>query len=251
MIDLHCHILPGVDDGSPDMGVSLEMARDAWKNGIRAIVATPHCSRDYPAQNLLSRKLVDSFVELNRAIRQEGIQLQVYPGMEVMVNEHFPVLLQQKRLIPLAGSKYLLIEFEFDCTPQKVSETIALVKASGYIPLIAHPERYFCVQWNPALAVEWQKSGAVLQLNRGSLQGKLSRQAQDCAWELLKSDAAAVIASDAHGSKLRRAELTSILHEIAEVFSWAYAAELLIENPARILRNEPVIAARSGTALPR
>ena len=250
MIDLHCHILPGVDDGSPDMETSLEMLRIANRSGIRAIVATPHCSRDFPEQNLLSRQLADRFVRFNDLLTEEGIPVQVYPGMEIMVNEYFGDLLAQGRFLPLAGTAYMLIEFDFDTSPDVVEQAIGLVKRKKLIPLIAHPERYYCVQWKPKLVERWKQAGAVMQVNRGSIQGKLTEQAEICAWKLLQEGWVSVVASDAHSSHFRRPELSSVLQELAEKFSWAYAAELLIVNPARILQGATTKEPFSSIRLP-
>lgn len=240
MIDLHCHILPGVDDGADSMDTSVAMAWDAWRSGTRALVATPHCAKPGERPNYYSRELALGFQRLRKAVAQSGCGLKIYSGMEIFVTEQFPELLQSGKLMALGSSGYLLVEFYFDESPEYVHKTIRLIRDCGLRPVVAHPERYYCVQWDPALAVGWAESGAVLQLNRGSIQGHLGQSSMECAWELLQTGKPHVVASDAHGCESRRAELKSVLTELGEKLSWGYAAKLLMENPRRILLNQPV-----------
>lgn len=238
MIDLHCHILPGVDDGAPSMAVALEMARCAWNSGVRAIVATPHCGKPGADENFFSQRLRMDFRRLQTAIAGSGCGLKIYPGMEIFVTKDFPQQLQEGKLLTLGGSDYLLVEFYFDESPEFIGQTLQLIGGYGLRPMIAHPERYDCIQWQPELAMRWADAGAALQLNRGSIQGKLGQAAQKCTWTLLKSGKVHVVASDGHGSRIRRPELKSVFFELGEKLSWSYASRLLIENPRKVLENQ-------------
>ncbi len=240
MIDLHCHILPGVDDGADSMNTALAMARDAWESGIRALVATPHCNKPGCRSNFYTPELGQQFVRLQRAVRQSGMGLKIYPGMEIFVTRDFPRQLQEGKYLALGASQYLLVEFYFDESPEFMADALSAIREYGLKPVVAHPERYFCVQWEPEMAMRWADAGVVLQLNRGSIQGKLGQASMKCAWELLNAEKAHVVASDAHGSVSRRAELKSVLMDLGERLSWSYAARLLMENPRKILCNEPV-----------
>lgn len=247
MIDLHCHILPGVDDGAPSMAVALEMARDAWTNGVQAIVATPHCGKPGENENFYSQKLLLDFRRLQTAIAGMGCGLKIYPGMEIFVTKAFPQQLREGKLLALGGSDYLLVEFYFDESPEFMTQAFQLICGCGLKPIVAHPERYDCIQWRPELAESWADAGVALQLNRGSIQGKLGQAAQSCAWTLLRSGKTHVVSSDGHGSQLRRPELKSVFLELGEKLSWSYASKLLIENPRRVLQNQPV---QGDTGLP-
>lgn len=238
MIDIHAHIIPGIDDGADSMATAVAMARDAWDSGVRAVVATPHCAKPGEKNNFYSQELLDRLVRLQKMLWQQNIDLKLYPGMEIFVTKEFPSQLESGKLLSLAGSRYLLVEFYFDESPAFIEEALGLIWNYGLIPVVAHPERYYCVEWDPQLAVRWADAGCVLQLNRGSIQGKLGQPAQKCAWELLQQGKAQVVASDAHGSVSRRAELKSVLTELGEKLSWAYASKLLVENPRNILRNQ-------------
>lgn len=240
MIDLHCHILPGIDDGAGSMATALAMAKDAWNSGVRAIVATPHCAKPGGDNNFYTPELMLRFRQLQDEIRKNGIELRIFPGMEVFATGEFPELLKNGKLTTLGDSRYMLVEFYFDESPEFIGQILRLVEEKGLIPVVAHPERYHCVQWEPELALGWADSGVVLQLNRGSIQGKLGQASMRCAWRLLHSGKVHVVASDAHGAQTRRAELRSVMLELGDRLSWAYASRLLIENPRNILLNKSV-----------
>lgn len=238
MIDIHAHIIPGVDDGAQDLDISLAMARDAATSGVRAMIATPHCGKPGERHaNFFSQRLLNQVAELQQILWEQEIDLRLYPGMEVFATGAFYEWLQTGKLLTLAGSRYLLVEFYFDESPAYIERTLRMIQEQGLIPVVAHPERYYCVQWEPELGEKWKKQGSVLQLNRGSIQGKLGQQAMKCAWELLQNGVPQVVASDAHGHATRRPEMKSLMLELGQQLSWDYAAKLLIENPRSILRN--------------
>ena len=119
MIDLHCHILPDVDDGASDLAEALEMARMAADSGVSTIVATPHCNiPNTPRANYLDRDLLNRFVAFRSAVEEAGIPLRIYGGAEIFCTPQMPQLLQEQKLLPLAGTKYLLVEFFFDEAPE-------------------------------------------------------------------------------------------------------------------------------------
>lgn len=238
MIDIHAHIIPGIDDGADSLNTAVAMARDAWNSGVRAVVATPHCAKPGGKSNFYSQELLGWLERLQKIIWQQGIELKLYPGMEIFVTSDFASQLESGKFLSLAGSRYLLVEFYFDESPSFIEETLALIWNCGLVPVLAHPERYYCVQWDPGMAASWADYGCVLQLNRGSIQGKLGMPAQKSAWELLQMGKAHVVASDAHGSVSRRMELKSVMLELGEKLSWSYASKLLVENPRSILRNQ-------------
>lgn len=237
MIDIHCHILYGVDDGADSLATAIAMGRDAWESGVRAVIATPHCAKPGEKPNFYSPDMLERLGRLQRALIREEIGLKLYPGMEIFVTKDFREQLRGGNFITLAGSKYLLVEFFFDESPAFIAESLELIRSCGLTPVLAHPERYYCVEWDPELAASWADQGCVLQLNRGSIQGKLGAAAMGAAWALLEKEKAHIVASDAHGVEARRAELRSAMLELGDKLSWAYATRLLVENPRRILEN--------------
>ena len=193
MIDLHCHILPGVDDGSESLDTSLAMAADAWESGTDCICATPHCCRPTGWGGYWAPEILERLKDMETSVARAGLALKLLPGMEVFTTPELPQLLREGRLLTLNGSRYLLLEFFFDDEPGAMNEAVALVWEQGLTPVIAHPERYEAVQRTPELALSWFRDGCILQLNKGSILGGLGRHARQTAWWLLRRGLAHVV----------------------------------------------------------
>ena len=243
MTDIHCHILPGVDDGADDMGESLLMARLSGLSGVETIVATPHCNTPQGDRNFRTDELRDRFVELVRQLKDAGTKVSIFPGAEVFCTEETPELLRKGRLLTLAGSRYLLTEFYFDESLEFIDDMLAKLAAEGVTPVIAHPERYYELQRMPEHAAEWFRAGYVIQVNKDSLLGGLGRRAGNASRELLRMGLAHVVASDAHSSIERNTDMSRVQRLIEDEFSAEYARILLELNPKRILRDETLVPA--------
>ncbi len=139
-IDLHTHILPGLDDGARTMDDALDMAQTAVDSGVRIVVATPHSPQESRLHGAAS--LVEARVrELQYRLRLENIPLRVLPGMEIMASEHTPQLLAEGRLLPLCGTRYVLVEFDFAEDPDYVREVLRDIRHAAFVPVVAHPGR--------------------------------------------------------------------------------------------------------------
>ena len=238
MIDLHCHILPGLDDGAPDPGAALEMAAMAADTGITHIFATPHCNTRNEQKNFRSAALMQAFADLQNALDAEGIPIRILPGAEVLARGHFTEHLAAGDFMTLNGSRYLLTEFYFDEPAEGMERCLRDVREAGLVPVIAHPERYFCVQHSPELAELWAEAGAVLQLNKGSLLGELGDAARQTAALLLRRGVVSVIASDAHHFRRRTPELFMLPALLERRFPEADPELLLRINPLRIAKDQ-------------
>ena len=172
MIDLHCHILPGLDDGAVDFEESLAMAAMAASHGIRHIAATPHCTGDR------AWDVMESVTMLQELIREAEIPVYLYPGMEIFGTYETARLLQERKLLTLNGSRYPLIEFAFHTDGEEETDILQSVIDAGYTPIVAHPERYSYVCQEPELINRWKKMGCLFQVNRGSLLGRYGHSAQ-------------------------------------------------------------------------
>ena len=245
MVDIHCHILPDVDDGADSMEDALQMARMAAASGVRTILATPHCNLPLSEEkNYISMELRDQFVALARAVKRAGIPLSILPGAEVFCTPEVPELLDQRLLLGLAGTRYLLVEFFFDESPDFMNAILRAIAVRGMIPVVAHPERYDAVQGSSGLAEDWVRRGYVLQVNKGSILGSLGQGAELAADRLLQLGLAHVVASDAHSSLSRTPELDVLRQYLTKAFSARYAELLLETNPQRILTDQPVVSFR-------
>lgn len=242
MTDIHCHILPFVDDGAEDMAQALAMARMAYDSGVTTLVATPHCNLPgTPWKNYASHELLAQFIAFRTAVEEAGIPLKIKAGAEVFATEDMVGLLRRGKLLTLASSDYLLMEFHFDETGAVMDELLRCVAAEGLTPVVAHPERYEAVQYNPALAARWFERGYVIQLNKGSVLGRFGRRVAGTAGWLLERGLAHVVASDAHSSVSRTTDMSQVQHYLVARYSPAYAEILMERNPERVVENRPMV----------
>lgn len=241
MIDIHCHILPGVDDGAGSLDTARRMAHQAVEGGTDQIVVTPHFLRPDQGRLIPAGVLAEHIGLLQEAFRKEGIPLNLYTGMEVFAAPELPMLLERQEVLTLAQSRYLLIEFFFDEEEEYMDRMLETVWDMGLWPVVAHPERYYAVQRRPMLAVEWFERGFCLQLNKGSVTGTLGSAAASTAWWLLRRGLAHMVASDAHGYQRRTTDLGQAKKLLDEHLGTTYTRLLLEENPGRILENTDMI----------
>lgn len=241
MVDLHCHILPGVDDGAEDLAQALEMARMAADSGLRTIVATPHCNLPWGAEENDATVWMRSLTDLRKAVAEAEIPLEILPGAEVFCTPALPELLERKKLQTLAGSRYLLMEFYFDESPEFMENCFEIAGHRGYVPVVAHPERYEASWRDPELVPRWFRGGCVIQLNKGSILGRLGSRAETVSKFLLERGFAHVVASDAHGTNARTPHMTAVLRHLEDTYAPGYARILLSRNPERIAQDKWVI----------
>ena len=241
MIDIHSHVLPGVDDGSEDMDMSLEMISMAARSGVEGIVATPHCNIPGELDNYISPEIEQIWSSLAEEIRISELPIRLYRGMEVFCTPQVPELLEQGRLWTLNDTDYFLIEFSFREDPEFCTDILYQCREMGYLPIIAHPERYFFLQNDPQLAYEWCVAGYGLQINKGSLLGRFGQGPKRTADLLVDHGLAACVASDAHSPFQRTTDLGEVREYLTEVFGEEHMKLLLEINPERILSGEDLL----------
>ena len=240
MIDIHCHILPNVDDGSRSLEMSLEMVSAAYDSGVRSMIVTPHC---YPGlyENYAGEELQTAWDELHEAVRDRGIPVHLYQGLEILATEELPEQLEKGTVWTLNGTKYFLVEFTFDEDPQFCKDVLSACIERGYTPVIAHPERYYFVQDDRSLVYDWYTMGCGIQVNKDSLLRRYSSSAYETGTSLLRHNLVSCIASDAHRPYMRTTDLDEAREFLIREFGEEYAYMLLEENPDRILRGKPLV----------
>lgn len=240
MIDLHTHILPRLDDGAKDFSEALSLAELALEGGVDTLVATPHSNQVGRFENYATGTLGQIFQLFQRALREENIPLQVYLGMEIYASSDVGEKIGQGKLIPLNQSRYYLVEFPFDQEPEIIGDTLDQIFSAGGVPLIAHPERYFCVQEYPVLVYGWIQMGCLTQINKGSLFERFGRHAARTAELLLQHHLVTCVASDAHSLYQRTTYMEDIREYLSDHLGDEAAYRLLTERPGKILRNRPI-----------
>ena len=236
MIDIHTHVLPGVDDGSESMDMSLDMLSIAAQSGVHTLVATPHCNIPDEYDNYADEELSARWDALRSAVSEAEIPIRLCRGMEIFATEDLPELLDQRRVWTLNDTDYFLIEFSFGEDPDFCRHILRRCSERGYRPIIAHPERYFFLQDYPQIAYEWCTAGYGLQLNKGSPLGRFGPAVRDTAINLLNHGLIACMASDAHHPYRRSTHMGEIRRFLEETYGEDCMYLLLEENPARILR---------------
>ena len=235
MIDLHSHILPGVDDGPATLEESLELARSAAADGIRIIAATPHVRDDYPTTPTTMERLL---AELRAAIQAEGIPIDVRPGGEIAIDWLDRLSDEDLIRFGLGGSPhYLLVEFPYAGWPLSLHEWVFRLVTRQITPVIAHPERNADVQGNPNELRPLVDAGALVQITAASLDGRIGRSSKAAAIGLIASGLAHLLASDAHTPDVREAGLKAAADAVGDP---ALARWMTLEMPMAIVTDAPL-----------
>jgi protein-tyrosine phosphatase len=238
MIDIHCHILPGLDDGPAEMEESLAMGRLYAAVGFKTVVATPHC---IPGTRWMPDiPLIESRVRmLSAALAAEGVALRIHAGMEIALDPLVPRLIRQNRLLPLAGGPYFLIECPFQRLPLGWEEIPAAILRMGHKVLLAHPERCAQLAETPSLVDDIVATGVYVQVNWDSLAGLNGRHVQKVALAFAGKRHIHCLATDSHDPVRRSPEILRSTAGAAEaVMNRENLHRLMAENPRRVVTGE-------------
>lgn len=240
MIDLHTHILPALDDGAESLRESLEMAQTAVRNGTEIIVATPHRNL-HGAKRKGTDDVKAAFEALKSGIAVVGLNLKVVLGSENFRSHDMVERLEAGELLTINSTKYVLVEFDFNEEEQDIFTIVERLTKHGYIPVVAHPERYTCFYTNVGGLYDLYKSGAVLQINKGSVLGQFGKRVQRVADIALSHRLAAVAASDAHDTYSRDTDLSEFAKVLDIRYGEGCSPLLLEENPRRIIEGREIV----------
>ena len=234
MIDLHSHVLPGLDDGAGSLEASVAMARAACRDGIDVIAATPHVRDDYPTTAAAMERAV---TELRATLAAEGVELDLRPGGEVALGRLDRLDDDDLQRFGLAGSPdYLLLESPYYGWPLDLGERVFQLGLRGITTVLAHPERNAEVQAQPQRLEPLVAAGTLVQLTAASLDGRLGRGAQTASFALLELGLAHLVASDAHEPAVREIGLSSVAGVVGDTM----ARWLTHDVPAAIVGGTPI-----------
>ncbi len=238
MIDIHCHILPGLDDGPDTMEESLAMAEMALQDGIRITVATPHMLNGLYENDLES--VQEDVLNLQEALKRRGLPLEIRVGGDVHVLPGMVEAVRAGRAVTIDNmGKYLLVELPSNSIPEGVKEEIFQLKLHGITPIITHPERNALILRDPLILEEFVEMGSLAQLTAMSLTGGFGRVARQGAETLLKRGLAHVISSDAHSVYDRPPLLSKAVEAAAAILgSFDEAEQMVKHTPAAVLEGE-------------
>jgi protein-tyrosine phosphatase len=240
MIDLHCHILPGIDDGPASLEDAVRMARIAVEDGIHTLVTTPHGVDWASTHGGDESDLRHEIAALQGELRRQELDLEILPGMEVHLLPETPSLYRGKQVFTLNSSRYILVEFPIHSFPIYAEDTLFNLQVHKLVPVIAHAERYSALAERPELLEQMVARGMLLQITAGSLMGQFGAQAREMAETLITRRMAHVMASDGHSVSRRPPILSGGLQRAGQLVGEDIALEMVTTVPAAILRNEEV-----------
>lgn len=237
MIDLHSHILPGVDDGASDMAASLEMARRAYEEGITTLLATPHHQNGRYVNT--KEQAIRQTGMLQSVIDQAGIDLKILPGQEVRLFGELLEDYQDGEILGLNDSKYILVEFPSSGVPAFAEKMLFDMQLQGLIPVIAHPERNSEIIERPNTLYKLVKNGALAQVTAASLNGQFGKKIKKFSNQLVEANLVHFVAGDAHNISTRGFGLGAAYESLHPAYAEMYKenAEAVIAN--RFVAKEP------------
>ncbi len=233
MIDIHCHILPGVDDGSPDWEVSSEMCRIAVSDGISHIVATPHANEEYTYQR------EEHAARLQELQAKAGESPILTLGCDFHLSfDNLQEAFKAPERYAISGTPYLLVEFSDFGVSRYVYDAIYRLRSQGTIPIVTHPERNRMLQRHPEEVLRFAEQGCIIQVTASSFTGNWGSSARKSAEWLLKRDSVHVLATDAHDTVHRAPVLSAGREAVAKLVGHDVAQALVEDNPAAIVAGE-------------
>ncbi len=240
-IDMHCHILPGVDDGAETVEESCEIIRQAADCGTTVMLATPHYRNPFRCVQDSNMEMIQAAYRLlKQELAQREIPVTLFLGSEWLGAPDGQTLYESGRLLTVNGSDYVLVEFLFDESLASAVSCVRKLIACGLRPVIAHPERYDFLRQEPYAVFDLLKTGCLLQVNKGSPLGLYGSHAQTYSEWLLDHDLAHLVASDCHNTYNRDADMGDVYHWMIRRYPEEKIKLLLHDNPKRILLNQSI-----------
>ena len=194
--DIHSHILPGIDDGSPDIETSLEILKSLSEAGVRKFICTPHVIGDMYRNT--PETINDALERLQKALRQNGMSIEINAAAEYMLDDHFMQLLHTKEPLMKLTKNYILTELSYSTAPEKLEEISFEINTNNYQPLMAHPERYPYYHSNYKAYERLKELGFLLQVNLLSLTGYYGKTVAKAAKYILENNLADFVGTDLH-----------------------------------------------------
>lgn len=249
MIDLHSHILPGIDDGAPDLDVSLEMARIAVADGVAVQACTPHI---FPGVfDNSGPQIRRAVAALQRRLDENAIPLRLVTGADAHVVPNMVNGLQTGEILSLADTRYVLVEPPRHVAPPRMERFFFELLAAGYVPILTHPERLTWIETRYETFVQLCRAGVWMQVTAGSLTGAFGRRPKYWAERMLSEALVHILASDAHGARRRPPDLAKGRAAAAKWLGEEEAEQLVSVRPRAILENAAPVAVRAPAGVSR
>ena len=234
LIDMHCHIVPGVDDGARDLYDAAKILQLEYRNQVQSVIVTPH----YRAGMFETpqKEVERQFQRIDEMTRRSRSGMRVYLGCEYHTNAHMVEDLKKGLRPTMAGTEYVLVEFSGRHNYQIIRNQVYALLAAGYRPIIAHAERYPCLTKTPALVQELVHMGAQIQLTSANVLGKSGWWQKQFCHKMIQKKQVHYIASDAHDQGHRKPDLLPCAEYVSKKYGQQMAEQIFIKNPAKIIK---------------
>lgn len=240
MIDLHCHLLPGIDDGSENLEISLRLAAEAVQNGVNYALLTPHHMNGVYINH--RQDVIRMTTGFQEQLNKNKIQLTVFPGQEVRINGNLLEALDKHDILFAdEGGRYLMLEFPDDDVPTYTNDMIYKLQQRGITPIIVHPERNTKIMRHPNLIYDLLQKGCLSQITASSYVGTFGRKVESFSRQLIAAGQGYVFASDAHNLPGRKYEMREAFNKLQSEFGTELAVEFE-DNAKKIINGEIVVA---------
>lgn len=234
--DIHCHIIPGVDDGSKDLEMSKSMLDMSYEQGVRNMIATPHY---YPGhRNASPEHVAAAFEELRNYAENRYPDFHLYRGNEIYYRDSVTEAIEKNEILSLAESRYVLLEFAYTIGFKDLKKAVYKVSSHGYYPILAHIERYECLHNQVKLVEELVREGAYIQLNGENFHSGFIVTNRAYCVKLIREGLVNFIASDTHNISERKPNLGIAYEYLVPKVGHEILHQILVENPKRILQNK-------------
>ena len=240
--DIHCHILPEVDDGAKNMEMAMEMLKTEYEQGVRLIILTPHFRNQMFEPD--EKTVLTQFERLCREKEKDFPDMELYLGCELHVSMDMVEMIRKRKQLCMAGTPYVLTEFSGGDSKSYIKERLYQLLSSGYKPIVAHAERYESVLGDLDFVDELVEIGALIQVNADSILGKEGRKVKKFCRNLMKHDLLHFVGSDGHDMDERPVRMKECATYIEKKMGEAYKDEVMFENPLKIIRK---IGERDGS----
>lgn len=231
MIDMHSHILPGIDDGARYIQETQKLIGEAEKSGFEAIVTTPHYMENYYEVDEAKRKELINNVET---------KMKLYIGNEIYLSENIIKLVEEKKASTINNTKYILFEMPMNTKPMNVYDAVYEMLQSKYIPILAHPERYIFVQKDPSLICDLIQNGVLMQANYGSIIGEYGSKAQMLVQAFFRNNMIHFLGTDAHKSNTIYPKIPQIVNKLEKLIGKNQFERLSKINPNLVIENKEI-----------
>lgn len=231
MIDIHSHIIPNVDDGARSVEETFNILKEAQEAGFTDVILTSHFLLNYYETN--AQELIFWKEKLQEVLKKQGTKINLHSGMEIYITNQMEELLENKKILTLANSRYMLIELPLATNVKYFDYVVYYLEAKGIKPIIAHPERYKCVQKDPDIVEEYIEKGCLIQCNYGSIVNLYGREAEKTIKTLLKKNQVHFLGSDVHRENGTYLIILDAIKKIRKIIGENKINEITTINPKK------------------